>query len=154
MHRFGASFKIYECEDCSNCPFKPACTKAKGNRQVHWNTIWEELKAKAKEALEDDEKSAIYARRKVEVESVFGHIKGNRSFRRFSLRGLGKVHTEFGIVALAQVAGIRLAAFLQKQAHKKAGRKTLRFLTQPFYFGDLSDSPIILIYADYKYHNH
>ncbi|MNZ46869.1 Transposase DDE domain protein [compost metagenome] len=121
------SFKIYECEDCSNCPFKPACTKAKGNRQVHWNTIWEELKAKAKEALEDDEKSAIYARRKVEVESVFGHIKGNRSFRRFSLRGLGKVHTEFGIVALAQVAGIRLAAFLQKQAHKKAGRKTFLF---------------------------
>ncbi|WP_108991797.1 hypothetical protein [Paenibacillus agaridevorans] len=35
----------------------PACTKAKGNRQVHWNTIWEELKAKAKKALEDDEKS-------------------------------------------------------------------------------------------------
>ncbi|MGN8771616.1 transposase [Paenibacillus barengoltzii] len=78
------SFKIYDCENCSNCPFKPSCTKAKGNRQVHWNTIWKELKAKAKEALEDDEKSAIYTRRKVEVESVFGHIKGNRSFRRFS----------------------------------------------------------------------
>ncbi|MGG4147629.1 IS1182 family transposase, partial [Paenibacillus algorifonticola] len=115
------SFKLYECEDCSNCPFKPACSKAKGNRQVHWNTIWEELKAKAKKALEDDEKSAIYARRKVEVESVFGHIKGNRSFRRFSLRGLDKVHTEFGIVALAhnllKVAGIRLATFLQKHSH-------------------------------------
>lgn len=66
------SFKIYECEDCSDCPLKPLCTKAKGNRQVHWNTIWEELKAKAKKALEDDERSAIYARRKVEVESVFG----------------------------------------------------------------------------------
>ncbi|WP_222622775.1 transposase [Paenibacillus sp. PAMC21692] len=43
---------------------------------------------------------------------VFGHIKGNRSFRRFSLRGLGKVHTELGIVAMAhnllKVAGIRL----------------------------------------------
>jgi transposase len=140
------SFKIYECEDCSNCPFKPACTKAKGNRQVHWNTVWEELKAKAKKALEDDKKSAIYARRKVEVESVFGHIKGNRSFRRFSLRGLGKVYTEFGIVALAhnllKVAGIRLATFLQQQVHKKAGRKTLRFLAQPFYFEDLLDSPV------------
>jgi len=142
------SFKIYECEDCSDCPFRASCTKAKGNRQVHWNTIWEELKAKAKQALEDDEKSAIYARRKVEVESVFGHIKGNRSFRRFSLRGLKKVHTEFGIVALAhnllKVAGIRLATFLQKQAHKKVGRKTLRFLAQPFYFGDLLDSPLYL----------
>ena len=105
------SYKIYECEDCSDCPLKPQCTKAKGNRQVHWNPIYEEMKAKAKAALECDEKAAIYAQRKVEVESVFGHIKGNRSFRRFSLRGLNKVHVEFGIVALAhnilKVAGIR-----------------------------------------------
>lgn len=105
------SFKIYECEDCTDCPLKAQCTKAKGNRQIHWNTIFEEMKAKAKTALECDEKSAIYAQRKVEVESVFGHIKGNRSFRRFSLRGLDKVYVEFGIVALAhnilKVAGIR-----------------------------------------------
>nr|WP_236631754.1 transposase [Anoxybacillus sp. UARK-01] len=102
---------MYECEDCTDCPLKAQCTKAKGNRQVHWNTVFEEMKAKAKTALECEEKAAIYARRKVEVESVFGHIKGNRSFRRFSLRGLDKVHVEFGIVALAhnilKVAGIR-----------------------------------------------
>ncbi|WP_438824470.1 transposase [Bacillus sp. JJ864] len=36
-----------------------------------------------------------------QVESVFGHIKGNRSFRRFSLRGLAKVTIEFGLVAIA-----------------------------------------------------
>ncbi|WP_245203714.1 transposase [Ammoniphilus resinae] len=105
------SFKIYECEDCTDCPLRAKCTKAKGNRQVHWNTVFEEMKAKAKTALECEEKATIYALRKVEVESVFGHIKGNRSFRRFSLRGLDKVHVEFGIVALAhnilKVAGIR-----------------------------------------------
>ncbi|MED1706069.1 transposase, partial [Brevibacillus agri] len=32
------SFKIYECEECSDCPLKPACTKAKGNRQIHTGT--------------------------------------------------------------------------------------------------------------------
>ncbi|HCX48357.1 MAG TPA: IS1182 family transposase, partial [Bacillus sp. (in: Bacteria)] len=105
------SFKIYECEDCTDCPLKAQCTKAKGNRLVHWNTVFEEMKAKAKTALECEEKATIYARRKTEVESVFGHIKGNRSFCRFSLRGLDKVHIEFGIVALAhnllKVAGIR-----------------------------------------------
>lgn len=141
------SFKIYECEDCSDCPLKPACTKAKGNRQVHWNPVWEELKAKAKKALEDDKKSAIYAQRKVEVESVFGHIKGNRSFRRFSLRGLEKVHVEFGIVALAhnllKVAGIRLATFLQKQTYKKVGRKTLRFFRPTFLFKGLIGQPLL-----------
>ncbi|WP_234032712.1 IS1182 family transposase [Paenibacillus faecalis] len=143
------SFKIYECEDCSDCPLKSLCTKAKGNRQVHWNTIGEELKAKAKKALEDDEKSAIYARRKVEVESVFGHIKGNRSFRRFSLRGLEKVHVEFGVVALVhnllKVAGIRLATFLQKQTHQKVGRKTLRFSVQLFILRTYWTAPSIFV---------
>ncbi|WP_243289810.1 IS1182 family transposase [Bacillus sp. FJAT-47783] len=147
------SFKIYECEDCTNCPLKAKCTKAKGNRQVHWNTVFEEMKAKAKTALECEEKAAIYARRKVEVESVFGHIKGNRSFRRFSLRGLDKVHVEFGIVALAhnilKVAGIRqLLSGHSRNNTKASGEKRVVFL-HLLHFRDLSDSPffcnIILI---------
>jgi transposase len=127
------SFKIYECEDCTDCPLKAKCTKAKGNRQVHWNTVFEEMKAKAKTALECEEKAAIYARRKVEVESVFGHIKGNRLFRRFSLRGLDKVHVEFGIVALAhnilKVAGKRQLLSDQNRKNTKAsGEKRVVFL--------------------------
>lgn len=31
---FVQSFKIYECEDCTDCPLKEKCTKEKGNRQV------------------------------------------------------------------------------------------------------------------------
>ncbi|MEI7025513.1 transposase [Paenibacillus sp. y28] len=78
-------------------PYGRACMKGNGNRQVHWNTVWEVVTATAKNALEHDMKSAIYARRKFEVESVFGHSKGKRLFLRFSLRGMEKVHTEFGI---------------------------------------------------------
>ncbi|MEJ8548837.1 IS1182 family transposase, partial [Brevibacillus borstelensis] len=140
------SYKIYECEDCTDCPLKSKCTKAKGNRQIHWNTVFEEMKAKAKAALECEDKAAIYARRKVEVESVFGHIKGNRSFRRFSLRGLDKVHVEFGIVALAhnllKVAGIRLATFLKPLgAKKKLGEKRNGFPPASLLFRDFLDSP-------------
>jgi hypothetical protein len=134
------SFKIYECEDCTDCPLKAQGTKAKGNRQVHWNTIFEEMKAKAKAALECEEKAAIYARRKVEVESVFCHIKGNRSFRRFSLRGLDKVHVEFGIVALAhnilKVAGIRqLLTEKTRKSTKASGEKLIVFLHLPHFLG-------------------
>jgi hypothetical protein len=42
---------------------------------------------------------AIYARRKVLTEPVFGQIKGAMGFRRFSLRSLLKVPSEWGIVA-------------------------------------------------------
>ena len=140
------SLKIYECEDCSDCPLKALCTKAKGNRQVQWNPIYEEMKAKAKAALEDESKTQIYAQRKIDVESVFGHIKGNRSFRRFYLRGLEKVHTEFGIVALAhnflKVAGIRqLLSGNLPPNHKTDGEKYFIFL-RPSYFRDLLDSPL------------
>ncbi|PLS16124.1 hypothetical protein CVD28_18975 [Bacillus sp. M6-12] len=141
------SYKIYECEDCTGCPLKPQCTKGKGNRQVHWNTVFEEMKAKAKAAFECEEKTAIYGRRKVEVESVFGHIKGNRSFRRFSLRGLDKVHVEFGIVALAhnmmKVTGIRLATFIKLIRTKRSWRKSVVFLQLLYCFRDFLDSPLL-----------
>ena len=42
----------------------------------------------------------MYARRKVIVEPVFGQIKGARGFRRFLLRGLGKVRGEWRLVCL------------------------------------------------------
>lgn len=60
------------------------------------------VESKGQESLEDNEKSAIYARRKVEMESVYGNIKGNRSFLRF-FRGLEMVQVEFGIVVLATI---------------------------------------------------
>jgi transposase len=43
---------------------------------------------------------ALYARRKVIVEPVFGQIKGARGFRQFSLRGSGKRNGEWRLVCL------------------------------------------------------
>jgi transposase len=43
---------------------------------------------------------AVYSRRKVIVEPVFGQIKQALGFRRFSLRGLGKAAAEWGLVCL------------------------------------------------------
>jgi hypothetical protein len=43
---------------------------------------------------------AVYALRKALVEPVFGQIKGGRRFRRFSFRGLGKVHAEWLLICL------------------------------------------------------
>jgi hypothetical protein len=43
----------------------------------------------------------IVHKRSVEVETVFGHVKHNMGFRRFHLRGLQKVKTEWGLVSIA-----------------------------------------------------
>jgi hypothetical protein len=39
-------------------------------------------------------------RRSVEVETVFGQVKGNQGYRRFLLRGMAKVTTEWGLLVL------------------------------------------------------
>jgi transposase len=44
--------------------------------------------------------AAVYARRKVIPEPVFGQIKEARGFRRFLLRGLAKVRHEWSLIAL------------------------------------------------------
>jgi hypothetical protein len=41
---------------------------------------------------------AVYKKRKAIVEPVFGQIKEQRGFRRFSLRGLDKVRAEWKLV--------------------------------------------------------
>jgi Transposase DDE domain len=46
------------------------------------------------------EGKALYARRKVIVEPVFGQIKEVRGFRRFLLRGLEKLRGEWRLVCL------------------------------------------------------
>ena len=46
------------------------------------------------------EGKALYARRKVIVEPVFGQIKEGRGFRRFSFRGLKKIRGEWRLVCL------------------------------------------------------
>jgi transposase len=51
-----------------------------------------------REKLVSDKGRRIYARRKVIPEPVFGAIKRAMGFARFSLRGLGKVGAEWGIV--------------------------------------------------------
>ena len=40
-------------------------------------------------------------RRPIEAEAVFGRLKHNWGFRRFLLRGLEKVKTEWGILCIA-----------------------------------------------------
>jgi hypothetical protein len=62
------------------------------------NEGWLRLKRKANKVLVDHKE--LRKRRSVEVETVFGQLKGNQGFRRFLLRGTKQVSTEWGLLAL------------------------------------------------------
>jgi len=90
----------YECESCKYCRKKKQCTKAKKNRVIERNDQWLRLKKKAQRILEDEHYEELRKQRSVEVETVFGQIKGNQGYKRFLLRGMAKVSTEWGLLAL------------------------------------------------------
>jgi transposase len=92
---------IYTCENCLGCPDKARCTTAPGNRQTYVSRKLRMYKQQARENLTTEEGKALRARRSVEVESVFGHLKHNLGIRRFLLRGLEKVKIELGLAAIA-----------------------------------------------------
>ena len=100
---FTRTFKQYECEDCTGCPFKAKCSKADEgkNRTLMINERWEQQKAYVRAKLSEEETGAIYRQRKVDVEPVFGFLKANLGFTRFNLRSKWKVEHDIGLALMA-----------------------------------------------------
>jgi site-specific recombinase XerD len=90
--------RYYECHDCSACPLKPQCTKAKGNRRIQVSFKLREYRRQAGENLLSEQGIALRQPRCIEPESTFGDVKHNLGFRRFHLRGLEKFETEWALV--------------------------------------------------------
>jgi len=100
---FTREFKVYECENCSGCPFRSSCTKAKegNNRKIMVNEKWEQQKEYVRAKLSEEKTGAIYRQRKIDVEPVFGFLKANLRFTRFSVRGKSRVENEMGLALMA-----------------------------------------------------
>lgn len=100
---YQSHIKEYECTDCTGCLFYERCCKsAQGqNRTLKVNERLDQYKQQARGNLNSQKGFELRRRRSIEIESCFGDIKANMGFRRFHLRGLKKVTTEFTLVAMA-----------------------------------------------------
>ena len=97
---YNIELKIYECESCDGCPVKTKCHKGNSNRHIQINPKLNEFRKNARENLNSEKGLELRRLRGVEVESCFGDIKWNASFRRFLLRGLKKTGLEWGLVSI------------------------------------------------------
>jgi hypothetical protein len=96
--------RVYECLNCADCPYRYKCINSKdpfANRRININRKLNEHKERAKQNLCSEEGLKMRSLRPVEVESVFGDIKGNFGIRRFLLKGLEKVKIEWGLHSIA-----------------------------------------------------
>lgn len=98
---FLQTYTQYKATNCKGCPFRGLCFKAKGDRIIERNYNLIRLKAKAKQKLLSEQGVAHRKQRCWDVEAVFGNIKQNMNFKRFMLRGIEKVETEIGLIAMA-----------------------------------------------------
>jgi transposase/IS5 family transposase len=124
---------------CRDCPLKAACTRERYRRiEIAETYVYEqELAAK----LASPPGQAIYARRRELVEPVFGNLKFNFGFTRFSLRGLTQVRGEFLLLCIAHNLK-KLAQWRGCRQLEMAFSATIRFIMayfQPYpaYFPNL-----------------
>lgn len=112
MHRIGKhkqktktgfvqTISKYQAKNCTDCPLKGACHKAKGNRIIQVNHQLNTFKAQVRQRLTSQEGIQHRKQRPADVEATFGIIKANHHFKRCLLRGLHKVETEVGLISLA-----------------------------------------------------
>jgi transposase len=93
--------KVYEAEDCRWCRRRTVCHNSLHNRRIAINPTLAMYKKIARENLLSDKGLRLRAKRPIDTESVFGHLKHNWKFKRFMLRGIDNVSTEWGLLSIA-----------------------------------------------------
>ena len=88
---FKQEIRVYLAEE-------PEAAPQKG---LYINERYQQLKQKESQALLSDQGRAIFAKRKVDVEPVFGQIKACLGYTRCNLRGRRKVKIDMGLVLMA-----------------------------------------------------
>ncbi|MBA7514992.1 hypothetical protein ES705_07950 [subsurface metagenome] len=92
---------VYQAKNCNGCPIRGGCHKSKDNRRIELNHKLLKYREQAKEKLLSQEGLMHRSKRPIEPEAVFGQLKSNNKFSRFTLRGLPKVEIEFGLAAIS-----------------------------------------------------
>ena len=98
---YASKARVYGRPDCGGCEHAGACLKnGAENRSIYVNPRYAELKRQAAERLTSDEGIDLRKRRATDVETVFGDVKRNWGFRRFTLRGIEKVSHEWRLLMM------------------------------------------------------
>ena len=114
-NKYGRQEEVYECEDCSGCPYAAECKKTSQNRTVR---ISEELTAMHREVLDNLESihgALLRMNRSIQAEGTFGIMKYDRNYKRIVRRGIDSVRLEVFLVSI----GHNLYKYYNKSMQKR-----------------------------------
>jgi transposase len=90
---------VYRCLH-RDCPKRSECSHSRQGRSIERSEHHRAIK-RQRLKQEQPEKKELLKRRKVIVEPVFAQIKEHQEFRRFTVRGLAKVRTQWSMICTA-----------------------------------------------------
>jgi len=122
---FEAEITYYECEDCTDCPYKKSCTRAKGNRQMQLSKEFLRQREESQTRITSETGILLRMNRSIQAEGAFGIIKQDYGFRQFLLRGNKKVKTEILLIAM----GYNINKLHHKIQKNRTGRQLFEKLT-------------------------
>lgn len=99
-NKYGRTEEVYECEDCSECPYRSeCCKKSGGNRTVRLNRELTSFHQEVIDNLESIHGVLLCMNRSIQSEGTFGVIKWDRSYKRIFRRSEKSVILEFTLIS-------------------------------------------------------
>ena len=99
-NQYGRKEELYECEDCSGCPYAKKCKKTDKNRTVRINQELTSMHQEVIENLESIHGALLRMNRSIQAEGTFGIMKSDRWYKRIVRRGIHSVKLEVLLVAI------------------------------------------------------
>lgn len=95
----GYTLRLYRCHN-KTCPVRDQCTQERKGRGIELTPYHRALDHQ-RQKHHDPTNQAILRKRRALIEPVFGIIKENHGFRRFTLRGLDGAKTQWALICTA-----------------------------------------------------
>ena len=101
-NQYGRQEEVYQCEDCSGCPYTERCKKADKNRTVRINHELTSMHQEVIDNLESIHGALLRMNRSIQAEGTFGIMKNDRWYKRIVRRGIKSVQLEVFLVSIGQ----------------------------------------------------
>ena len=101
-NQYGRQEEVYQCEDCSGCPYAERCKKAEKNRTVRINHELTAMHQEVIDNLESIHGALLRMNRSIQAEGTFGIMKNDRWYKRIVRRGIKSVQLEVFLVSIGQ----------------------------------------------------
>ena len=98
-NEYGRTEEYYQCEDCTGCPYREKCHKAKENRVVRMNVELTSIHREVLSNLNSTHGALLRMNRSIQAEGAYGEIKWNRGYKRIHRRGINSVIMELGLIS-------------------------------------------------------